>query len=291
MVGYIIPVSADFAQNWALGRDHNVWAMKKNFGIRQNDDLFFWIGKRGLVAWARALEDAGAVAPTDALPWPDHRADPYKWKFGIEVVADHDDPVLTSWSKVQELMGNSGAANRPAIKIDTSNVPLFIDLFAGPDIGGAPPGPPASNDARPDLNTDELATDQRRYVLAAIARRLGQAPFRRSLLDAFGGACAVSGSTVHSVLEAAHISPYTGPSSNHVKNGLLLRSDIHTLFDLFKLTVLPDGTVSLSPELKDSEYARLDGSMISRVPDADGSTANPSRAMLEAHNRLCSWLA
>lgn len=290
MVGYIIPVSANFPQNWALGRDNGVWAMKKNFHIRQDDDLFFWISQKGMVAWARVREDAVAVEPSDALPWPDHRVDPYKWKFDIEVVVDEDDPVLTSWSAVQDLMGNQGAANRPAIKIDTSTVPLFTSLFVGPELGGQQPGPPASNDAQPDLNSDDVARDERKYVLAAIARRLGQAPFRASLLDAFDGSCAVTGSKVHSVLEAAHISPYKGASSNNVKNGLLLRSDIHTLFDLFKLTVLPDGRVSLSPELHDSEYASFEGSPITRIPDADGATSNPSVSMLATHNALCSWL-
>ncbi len=50
-------------------------------------------------------------------------------------------------------------------------------------------------------------------------------------MDAYGGRCAVTNCDIEDVLEAAHISPYNGPSTDQVYNGLLLRTDIHTLFD------------------------------------------------------------
>ncbi len=51
--------------------------------------------------------------------------------------------------------------------------------------------------------------------------------------------CVVTGCTVIAVLEAAHIRPYRRPEDNDVKNGLLLRADIHTLFDLNLLGIEP----------------------------------------------------
>ena len=92
--------------------------------------------------------------------------------------------------------------------------------------------------------------DARRKVLAAIVRRQGQAQFRRSLLKAYNGKCAVTGCPVADVLEAAHIKPYLGPHTNSVQNGLLLRADVHTLFDLGLLRIDADRlTVALASRL------------------------------------------
>jgi putative restriction endonuclease len=69
----------------------------------------------------------------------------------------------------------------------------------------------------------------------------------------------VTGCTVLAVLEAAHIKPYRGERDNHSENGLLLRSDIHTLFDLDLLGIEPD---RLQAELHPSltiEYGALAG--------------------------------
>ena len=74
--------------------------------------------------------------------------------------------------------------------------------------------------------------DERDRTLREIVQRRGQPKFRYDLIAAYGGKCAVTGCDVLQALEAAHISPYLGEQSNHVSNGLLLRADIHTLFDL-----------------------------------------------------------
>jgi hypothetical protein len=101
-------------------------------------------------------------------------------------------------------------------------------------------------------------TDARRRVLAEVARRQGQKQFRDKLLKAYGGACCVSGCDVLEVLEAAHIRPYTGPHRNVVTNGLLLRADLHTLFDLRLLRIDPETMlVNLSADLLSSRYAEF----------------------------------
>lgn len=82
--------------------------------------------------------------------------------------------------------------------------------------------------------------DGRIKVFTSIARRLGQPKFRRELLDAYGERCAVTGCPVLEILEGAHIKPYRGPQTNHVTNGILLRADVHTLFDLGLLRISPD---------------------------------------------------
>jgi predicted restriction endonuclease len=57
------------------------------------------------------------------------------------------------------------------------------------------------------------------------------------------------------ILEAAHIMPYKGIKDNHAENGLLLRSDIHTLFDLDLIGINPDDlTIHLHESIRNSEY-------------------------------------
>ena len=68
-------------------------------------------------------------------------------------------------------------------------------------------------------------------------RRRGQSVFRKQLLAAYNGQCAITRCDVEDVLEAAHIISYKGEETNHIGNGLLLRADIHTLFDLGLLAV------------------------------------------------------
>lgn len=103
-------------------------------------------------------------------------------------------------------------------------------------------------------------SDQRQAVLRAIKVRRGQAAFRRKLIKRYGPACMVTGCTILDLLEAAHIVPYRGDEYNDSQNGLLLRADIHTLFDLNLIWIEPETLrVRLDARLMDSEYAVLEG--------------------------------
>lgn len=106
------------------------------------------------------------------------------------------------------------------------------------------------------------AKDGRTLVLRSVARRQGQGAFRRSLMSAYGGTCAVTGCTIEPLLEAAHIRSYWGPDTNHVTNGMLLRADIHTLFDLGLLTVNEAYEIAISDRLADSDYGSLQGQQL-----------------------------
>lgn len=79
----------------------------------------------------------------------------------------------------------------------------------------------------------------RKRVLRSIALRRGQRQFRERLLVAYQKKCCISGTSTTEVLEAAHIRPYAKAGTNSIPNGLLLRSDIHVLFDLFLISVNP----------------------------------------------------
>lgn len=87
---------------------------------------------------------------------------------------------------------------------------------------------------------DRYDEDLRVRVPGSLFIRRGQPRFRRLLLDAYLGRCAITGTAIPALLEAAHISRYRGDHTDRVDNGLLLRADIHTLFDLHLLTVLSE---------------------------------------------------
>ena len=72
-----------------------------------------------------------------------------------------------------------------------------------------------------------------------VAPRLGQGSFRALVTDAYSYRCAITRERTLPVLQAAHIRPYSEGGSHELSNGLLLRSDLHTLFDQHYLTIDP----------------------------------------------------
>lgn len=122
--------------------------------------------------------------------------------------------------------------------------------------------------------------DARLRVLAEIVRRQGQPEFRRRLLVAYGGQCAISGCDAKAALEAAHITPYRGQHTNRTENGLLLRADLHTLFDLHLIAIDRTGAVILSSALAASKYEQFAGRKI-RTPR--NRRDHPSQDLLARH--------
>lgn len=132
-----------------------------------------------------------------------------------------------------------------------------------------------------DGSFDPASTGQPERAIRAIAVRRGQAVFRSALLAAYARRCAVTACSVVDVLEAAHISPYMGATTNHVTNGLLLRADIHTLFDCGLLSVHPTSrTIVISERLVGSTYEALSGRKV-RAPK--NPAHSPSQRSLRRH--------
>jgi len=104
--------------------------------------------------------------------------------------------------------------------------------------------------------------------LAEVTARQGQADFRRRLLDAYGGKCAISGYDVAAALQAAHVMPYDGPASNSTNNGLLLRADLHNLFDTGLIWVDDGRTVQVADSAKPT-YLAFHGSTLREPKHAD----------------------
>ena len=109
----------------------------------------------------------------------------------------------------------------------------------------------------------------------------GSSGFRAALLDAYRGRCAITGYDAAEALEAAHLRPYRGPESNVVSNGLLLRADIHTLFDLPLLAVDPVARIVVISKLLAG--TRYEGSVwLSAFADPAEARQRPDREALES---------
>ena len=81
--------------------------------------------------------------------------------------------------------------------------------------------------------------------------RLGQSGFRTTIFNAHHCRCAITGTKIWPALDAAHIRPVALGGEHHIDNGLLLRSDVHTMFDRGYLGVGPSHRLRVSPRLRD----------------------------------------
>jgi putative restriction endonuclease len=118
-----------------------------------------------------------------------------------------------------------------------------------------------------------------------IRPRLGQGAFRVSVTGVYGRRCAVTGERTLPILDAAHIRPYSEGGPHEVTNGLLLRTDIHRLFDLGYVTVSEDGRFEVGRRLREHfengrHYYAMHGRSVS--PPKDPSLG-PAADQLEWH--------
>jgi putative restriction endonuclease len=121
----------------------------------------------------------------------------------------------------------------------------------------------------------------REKILAQIVRRRGQQDFRAKLLAAYGRRCAITGCDAVEALEAAHIIPYLGLETNNIQNGLLLRADIHTLFDLGLIAVeVEEMTVVIAERLRLTAYREIAGV---RLREPMNKALGPSLTALRRH--------
>ncbi len=117
---------------------------------------------------------------------------------------------------------------------------------------GTPTGKPAGTVRQPGTQTPLFPTDPgERYGTPQTVRpRLGQGTFRYALEQAYGR-CAVTGEHSLPALDAAHIVPYGDGGDHALENGLLLRADVHRLFDRGYVTVTPDYEFRVSRRLRE----------------------------------------
>ena len=102
------------------------------------------------------------------------------------------------------------------------------------------------------------------HTSVLVRARKGQTLFRKALIDRYGTTCAFTGECPLEVLEAAHLYSYASVGEHHEHGGLLLRRDLHRLFDCGKVAVHPSALVlDVAEELHSySLYQQLHGSKL-----------------------------
>jgi len=118
-----------------------------------------------------------------------------------------------------------------------------------------------------------------------IRPRLGQGAFRVSVTDVYQRRCAVTGEKTLPILDAAHIRPFGEGGEHDISNGLLLRTDIHRLFDLGYVTVSSDGKFEVGRRLKEDfengrHYYAMQGHNLLMPSNPE---QRPKREVLEWH--------
>ncbi len=121
-----------------------------------------------------------------------------------------------------------------------------------------------------------------RFRTSDVVQRLGQSQFRAELMRAYDNSCAVTGCSVDEVLQAAHIRPVRTQGNHAVTNGLLLRADIHNLFDRGLLTINNRYIVEINSSLRDvPEYGTLHQTKLTVIPKRPND--RPDKALLQEH--------
>ncbi len=135
---------------------------------------------------------------------------------------------------------------------------------------------------------EEDFEDSRKRIEQSIVQRQGQPQFREKLLKEYSRKCVITGCDAEQVLEAAHIRPYVGEESNQVENGLLLRADIHTLFDRYLITIDPKTyKICIAPKLMETTYRSLNEKFLNIH---EGTRPNPKYLRYHYNIALQQWI-
>lgn len=127
--------------------------------------------------------------------------------------------------------------------------------------------------------------DERESVPAQIKRRRGAQKFRDALKRQYGASCQVTGCSIFDIVEAAHIQPYRGEKDNKPDNGLLLRADIHTLFDLDLIGVHPDTLAIHCSKCIKHEY----GAQVSKFLICSNGNRPSYAALKKRYAKFCDF--
>ncbi|MCK8671462.1 MULTISPECIES: HNH endonuclease [unclassified Rhodococcus (in: high G+C Gram-positive bacteria)] len=117
-----------------------------------------------------------------------------------------------------------------------------------------------------DETSKQMTGGPEGHVVRPVRVRVGQAGFRAKLLAEYGAQCAVTGAAPKSVLEACHLYSYAEVGKHADQGGLLLRRDIHRLFDQGLIAVDESGAVDVAEEIRTyPTYGDLHGKVLQVV--------------------------
>jgi putative restriction endonuclease len=130
-----------------------------------------------------------------------------------------------------------------------------------------------------------VLNESREEYRRSVNQRKGQGEFKGKILKAYCNACCISGETCPELLEAAHLQSYLSENSNHVQNGILLRVDLHRLFDCGLLYIDEDYIIHISSILTNELYTKFQGHKISLPQNEENHPSLASLKLREANFR------
>ena len=117
-----------------------------------------------------------------------------------------------------------------------------------------------SNNKEKIFKINENDTRIRKKTMMVV--RPKQTNFRAELIKLWKN-CPITGCNILEILDAAHIYPYRGEKDNDLSNGILLRTDIHKLFDRYLLSIHPiNFTIHVSKYITDPQYTQHEGKVV-----------------------------
>lgn len=139
-----------------------------------------------------------------------------------------------------------------------------------------------------DKEAARIQEEQARYGKETIIRpRLGQGAFKVVVTDAYNRSCAITEEHTLPALEVAHIKPFSLGGPHQISNGLLLRSDVHRLFDKGYITITPELRIEVSRRIRQEfengrYYYPFQGHKLHHLPA--NRADHPSEELLIWHN-------
>lgn len=218
-------------------------------------DLADELAKKGHTLQAMEKGERGSRIPAINLNLPDGLADetslelPVSWHLEPYSAQSGLNAIITLPGLREHLADLYGLKHGKEL-----GVRVFLSNYDG-ERGYLDPNQGSDSDA-----PENQSSRPRDSVMREIKARRGATVFRDSQLKRYGYKCAISAcSSVH-VLEAAHIRAYRVEADNSPKNGILLRADLHTLFDLDLIAIEPENDlVSVHRTVKEKQYRQFHG--------------------------------
>ena len=247
---------------WTLTRGENIHRIDHNhrsvlklyieFRRELADENFGQISLRQARALIqrRHVKEASRLVRAEGLAWLYERTARHQPKHRYVVVDGERYPTKAFGFLVAQLAaGNTRATND--MTVEEAYAPL--KRLGYPEVAGMV-----------DDSDAKISEAVRTSYYVALGRPR-QAEFRRLLLQAYGGACALSGVATPESLEAAHVVPFQS-GDDTLSNGLLLRADLHRLFDSGHLAFDPKTLKASFSNRSKADYAELDGRRLKLPP-------------------------
>ena len=180
----------------------------------------------------------------------------------------------SNWSK-SIVQGKSYQTGAPIADKLWSEIKMRLDIYLH------------DSDGKPTQLQVENKADDQTFKTILTKVRMGQGAFRLKVTDAYHRKCSITGERTLPVLEAAHIKPYADSGPHLLSNGIVLRSDLHTLFDSGYVSITTEFKIEISQRIKaefenGKEYYQYHGASLLNLPEKISD--RPAKEYIEWHN-------